>query len=64
MTTYWKNAPYDSDVVLPSLKFKSAMEFLAEVKPPFYDDYHIEIINDDDNYDCFKFAMRLGVSVK
>ena len=64
MTTYWKDSPYDSDVILPSLKFKNAMEFLAEVKPPFYEDYNIEIVNEDDYPDCFKFAMKIGLGLK
>ena len=57
MTTYWLDKPNDTDVILPSLKFKNAGEFLAQVKPPLYEDYEIQIVGDDDYLDCFKKAI-------
>ena len=44
MTSYWRSEAYSSDVILPSLYFKNAAEFLSVVKPPLFEDYEIKII--------------------
>ena len=53
MTTYWRPEPHNADVILPSLYFKNAAEFLTAVKPPLYEDYEIKIIPDGSSQDCF-----------
>ena len=47
MTSYWKSESQSSDVILPSLYFKNAAEFLSAVKPPLFEDYEIKIIPDN-----------------
>ncbi len=53
MTSYWRPEPYNGDVILPSLYFKNAAEFLAAVKPPLFEDYEIKVIPDTTSQDCF-----------
>jgi hypothetical protein len=41
----------DGDVVIPSKRFQNAEEFFNIIKPPLFDDYNIEIV--ENNKDCY-----------
>eukprot|EP00359_Climacostomum_virens_P009520 CAMPEP_0204909480 /NCGR_PEP_ID=MMETSP1397-20131031/8204_1 /ASSEMBLY_ACC=CAM_ASM_000891 /TAXON_ID=49980 /ORGANISM="Climacostomum Climacostomum virens, Strain Stock W-24" /LENGTH=116 /DNA_ID=CAMNT_0052079337 /DNA_START=272 /DNA_END=623 /DNA_ORIENTATION=+ len=49
MNTYWRD---NNETVLPSLEWNNGYEFFAEVKPPFFQNYTIIIVGDDDDHDA------------
>ena len=53
MTTYWLDPPYDSNVILPSLKFANISQFFAAVKPPLFEEYDISIVDENIYPDCY-----------
>jgi len=57
MTTYFRSGAQSSQIVIPSLTWKTAYEFFAEVKPPLFEDYEIQIV--EDNTDCFNVAQKV-----
>ncbi len=61
-TTYWLNSPHDSDVVLPSVYFPNVTSFINAVKPPFYEDYQMVIVDDENSNDpCFQGLAQWGL---
>ena len=56
MTTYWRD---NSTIVIPSVEWKSGIDFFAEVKPPFFEGY--QIIISENNIDCFNFGFKHSI---
>ena len=59
MYTYWRGS--NSSTVIPSKEWSNAYDFFKEVKPPYFEDYEIQIVTEGD--DCFSKAEYLGVCV-
>lgn len=57
MNTYWRK---NSTTVMQSKQWPNAYAFFAEVKPPYFEDYTIRIVSDDQP--CFDAAFRVFLS--
>ena len=47
-----------TSIVLPSKVFANAEELMNVLKPPFFDEYFIEVVNPGDTAKCFSAASR------
>ncbi len=45
----------NGDIKIQSLQYKSAKEFFNEIKPPYFEDYEIQIVDGIDG--CFDWAV-------
>lgn len=57
MYSYWRD---ETTTIVPSLEWNNGYEFFAEVKPPYFENYTIIIVGDDDDHDCFNSASVLA----
>lgn len=56
ITTYWRE---DQITIVPSSEWANAYQFFWEVKPPFFEDYSIYIVNEESDEDCYSFGLVL-----
>jgi hypothetical protein len=54
--TYWRDT---TETVMQSDSWANGYEFFAEVKPPYFSNYTIIIVGDDDDTSCFGSAGLL-----
>eukprot|EP01017_Pseudomicrothorax_dubius_P022159 TRINITY_DN2389_c0_g1_i3.p1 TRINITY_DN2389_c0_g1~~TRINITY_DN2389_c0_g1_i3.p1 ORF type:complete len:204 (-),score=29.62 TRINITY_DN2389_c0_g1_i3:37-648(-) len=55
MNSYWKGKD-GSDVILPSKEWGSIEEFFRDVKPPFFEDYTIQVVADNSQPPCYGYG--------
>lgn len=56
ITTFWRDEPV---TIVPSSEWANAYQFFWEVKPPFFEDYSIYIVNSDSDEDCYNVGLTL-----
>lgn len=54
LNTYWRE---NSTTVMQSKEWPNAYAFFAEVKPPYFEDYTVLVVSDDES--CFSAGQRL-----
>ena len=47
----------NGDIKIQSLSYKSHQDFFRDVKPPFFEDYNIVLV--DGTSDCYNYGMKL-----
>lgn len=58
MNTYWRGDL--SETIVPSAEWSNGYQFFWEVKPTYFSDYTIVVVDSSDYSDCYNFASGLA----
>lgn len=53
----------DLGFIIPSFAFKSFSEFINTIEIPFYSDYTVEIVESEDEKECFNSSFIVNVNI-